>query len=122
MDDKFQVLDFFVDHACGVDNGGKANNSSSVLIIMENWDWHELFQGSFNFETVRTLNILKINTTERWSKMLHNINEFIGVLAVDAQVDGLNTGKLVEENCFAFHNGLGGKATKVSKAKNGRTI
>lgn len=65
---------------------------------MEYWNWHEAFESFFNVETVRTLDIFKINSSERWVKMLDNIDEFIWVLAVNAQINAVNVGEFFEKD------------------------
>jgi len=75
---------------------------------MHDRDVAEFFQLGLDLEALGRLDVLEVDATEGGGQRLHHLHEFDLVLLFHAQVDRVNVGELLEENCFALHNGLGG--------------
>ena len=67
-----------------------------MLVIMEDGDVHELFQLLFNIEAIRCLDIFEVDSAEGGAQELDAVDEIVGVLSIDANIDRLNASKLVE--------------------------
>ena len=58
------LLDISLRDEAGIDKAGQGHNRSAMLVIVENWDWHELFKALFYQETIRSFDVLKVYTPE----------------------------------------------------------
>ena len=67
-----------------------------MLIIMEDWNVHNLLEGFLDIETVGSLDIFEVYSTEGWAKVPHTVYQNIRVVGIHTQVDGLHAGKFVE--------------------------
>ena len=65
-----------IDQTCGTDH------SCTVLIIVENRDVHDLFQGLFNDETLRCLDVFEVNPPKRRPHKLHGIDKLLRIFCV----------------------------------------
>jgi hypothetical protein len=69
-----------------------------MLVIVENWDWHNLFKFLLDVEAVWTFNVFQIYSTEGWGETFDHIDELIFVWGVNANIDAVDTGELLEEH------------------------
>lgn len=84
---------------------------------MEDGDGHQFFQLLLNIEAVWRFNVLQVDATVRRGQVPDTVNELIGVGRVDAYVDRLYTGELIEQDSLALHHWLRGERTQIAKAK-----
>jgi hypothetical protein len=96
--DNFELGNVFSRDFHSIDQTSEANDGSSVLIIVENWNWHHTLKSFFNVEAVRTLDIFEVNTSERWMKILDNCDKLIWILAIDAEINAINISKFLEKD------------------------
>ena len=87
-----------------------------MLVIVEHGNGHELLELLLYVETVRALDILKIDASERWGQMLYAIHKVILVGSIYAEVDAIDASKLFEEDRLSLHHWLRGQGSNVTKA------
>ena len=90
-----------------IDEASKADDSSPVLVVVEDRDVHERLQLFLYVEAVRRLDVFEIDSTEGWSEQFDAVDKLFRILSVDAVINGFDTGELVEKYSFTFHHGLG---------------
>ncbi len=74
-----------------------------MLIVMEDWDVHLFFKGFFNMETLRSLDVFKVNTTKSWFHRLCYLNKLLGAFDSQVNIKHVDVSKCLKENTFAFH-------------------
>lgn len=89
---------------------------------MENWNVHQLLQFFLDVETVWTPDVLEVYPTERRCKIFNGIDKLIWVLGIDANIDGLHAGKLVEKHRLPLHDRLGSQSSNIAEAEHRRSI
>ena len=77
-----------------------------------------LLQSLLDFETLRSLYVLKIDTAERWSNSLNHLNKLVDICLVYFNVEHINISENLEKESLSFHNWLSSHCTDVSKSKN----
>lgn len=75
-----------------------------MLIVVEDRDWHGLFEAGFDFEAVRAFDIFEIDTTKRGSELLNGGDKVLCVFSLEAKINGIETSKFFEKNTFTFHH------------------
>ena len=87
IQNQFHISDLFVCQFEGIDETCKAYDSRAMLVIMEDWDFHELSELSLDIEAVRCFDIFQVNAAKRWSKALDTVDELVWILSIDTYVD-----------------------------------
>ena len=105
-----------IHHRCADDDGG------AMLIIMEHRDFHALAQLALDVETLRRLDVLEIDTTERGLERGDDVHQFVRVALIEFDVKAIDTGKLLEQHRLAFHHRLGGERTDRTQTEHRRAI
>ena len=93
-----------------------------MLIVMEDRNGHKLFESLLDVKAVRCLQVLKVDATIGRGQKLDTVDEIVWVLSIHADINRFDTSELVEEDCFALHDRLGGQCAQVAKAKDSRAI
>src|SRR5437899_1777597 len=84
---QLDILDVAAGEMEGVDQAGRRDDGSAVLIVMENRDVHQLAQALLDDETFRRLDVLEVDAAESRAEVAHAIDELVDVLGVDLEVD-----------------------------------
>merc|ERR1740139_365003 len=66
----FDVFNLSLGYVTRVDQSSQTHDSSSMLIIVEHWDIHDLLQLVLDVEAVRAFDIFQVDTTEGGSQAL----------------------------------------------------
>ena len=88
-----------------------------MLVIMKYWNVHELLQLLFNIEAIWALDVFKVDSSETGREVLDTVDEVVRVLSIHAQIDALNSRKLLEEHRLALHDGLRCQSADISEAE-----
>src|SRR5690606_33843114 len=97
-------------------------DGGTVLVIVEYRDVALLDQRPLNLETLRGLDVFKIDATEGDGDALDRIDKGLGAFRIDFDVEYIHTGKALEQHAFAFHNGLGCQRSEIAQPENGSAI
>ena len=123
VDDELAVLrDRGPVSSSGVDQAGGGDDRRAVLVVVEDGDVEQLLQPLLDDEAVGRPDILEIDAAERGAEVAHRIDELLGVLGVDQQVDGIDVGEALEQRGLAFHHRLCRQRAEIAEAEDGRAV
>src|SRR5690606_17669920 len=105
-----------------VDEGGGDANGGAVLIVVENRNAHALAQLALDIKAFGCLDVLKVDTAECGLKAGNDVDEAIGVVFVDLDIEHVDIGELLEQNGLAFHDGLGSERPDVAQPEHGGAV
>jgi hypothetical protein len=77
-----------------------------VLVVVKNRNIHQLAQALLDHETFRRLDVLEVNTTPAGADQLDAVDDLVGVLGGNLDIDGIDIGEALEQHRLAFHHGL----------------
>ena len=106
----------------GVEQGRTGNDGSAVLVVMEHRDAHFLLQRLLDDETFRSLDVLKIDAAERGFHRPYGSDELFGAARLEAQVEHVDIGEILEQDALAFHDRLGGVRPDVAEPEDGCAV
>jgi hypothetical protein len=118
----FQVFHLAARQMRGVDHARGADDSGAVLIIMEHRNVHQLAQALLDDETVGRLDVFQVDAAEGWAQVAYRGDEFLDVLGVQLQVDGVDVGKALEQHRLAFHHRLGSERAQIAQPQDGGAV
>ena len=73
------------------------DDGSTMLVVMHHRDVESLLQTLFDVEALRSLDVLQVDTTERWSNALYNFTEFFWVFFVNLDIKDIDSTINLEE-------------------------
>ena len=89
---------------------------------MEHRDVHQFAQALLDDEAFRRLDVLQIDAAPAGAEIAHAIDELVGVLGGDFQIDGVDVGEALEQHRLAFHHGLGRQRAAVAQPQDGGAV
>src|SRR3546814_17737116 len=95
------------DSTTRVQNIGRRKYSHSVLIVVENRNFHTFAHLLFDIETLGWLDVLKIDTTQRGFQRCDDVDQFVGVGFGQFDIENVDAGEFLEEATLALHDGFG---------------
>ena len=93
-----------------------------MLIIVENRHIEQFAQLLLDDETFRRLDVFQIDPAPALAEQFDAIDELVGVLGRDFEIDGIDVGKTFEQDRLAFHHRLGGQGAAIAQAEDGGAI
>ena len=79
-------------------------------------------QTLLNLEALRSLDILKVDTSECWSDCLYSLDELVWVFLVYLDIKHIDTTVNLEQQALTFHNRLSAHRAYVAQTQNCRTV
>ncbi len=122
VDDKFAILEIAPGQLGGVDEAGGGDDCRAVLVVVEDGDVKQLLQPLLDDKAVRCANVLEIDAAERGAEVAHRIDELVGILGVDEQIDRIDVGEALEQRGLAFHHGLCRQSAEIAESEDGRAV
>ena len=116
------VGDIFLDDAQAVEDSCGADDSRTVLIVMEHRNVHTFTQFLLNVETFRCFDIFQVDAAEGWLQCGNHVDKFVRVGFVHLDVENINTGELLEQNALAFHYGFTGERADIPQPEHRGTV
>ena len=127
--DKFTIFDLFADDFQSIEDTGKGDDGSTVLVIVEDRNLHSFFQSGFDLEAGGSTDIFQVDTAECGFQCADSGNDFFRIcLAVfceditETQGNSINACKFLEQNSFTFHHRHTGFRADVTETENGGTV
>ncbi len=77
-----------------------------MLVVVHDRDVHALAQGLLDDEAFRRLDVLQVDAAEARLHQRHRLDELVGILGVQFDVDRIDVGEALEQHRFAFHHRL----------------
>ena len=75
-----------------------------MLIIMKDRNVHDTFEFLFDIETVWSLNILQIDSTEGGSQVSDTVDEGVWILDINTDINRLYASELAKKHSLPFHD------------------
>ncbi len=116
------VLLLFAHHLQGVDDTRQHYDGRAVLVVVKNGDVQGGFQPLFNLKASGGGDVLQIDAPEAGSHPGHRLDDFLRVLGVQTDGDGIDAPKFFEQDGFSLHNRHGGMGPDVSQAQDGAAV
>ena len=101
--DNLDILHLAAGDVKRVDQTGGSDDGGAVLVVMEDRNLEPFAQLLLDDETFRRLDIFKIDAAKGRCQHGHRLDELIGVLGVNLEVDTINVGEFLEQDRLAFH-------------------
>ena len=89
---------------------------------MHHRDVKTLLQALLDIETLRGLDIFKVDTTKCRSDALYCLTEFLRVFLIDLDIEDVDATIYLEEKALTLHNRFSGHSTNITESQNGCTI
>ena len=93
-----------------------------MLVVVENGDLHPRLELLLDVEALGRLDVLEVDAAERGLEPGDALDELVGVLFVDLDVEHVDVGEPLEEDALPFHDGLAGERTDVAQPEHGRAV
>ena len=106
----------------GIDDAGGTDDGGAMLVVMEHRNVHQLAQLLLDDEAVGGLDVFQVHAAEAGRQIADGIDEFVHILGVHAQVNGVHIGKALEQHRLAFHHRLGGQGPQVTQPQDGSAV
>ena len=99
----------------GVDEGGRRDDRSAVLIVVKDRNVHQFAQTLLDHKAVGRLDVFEIDGAAGRPEITHRADEGFDIAGIDFQVHGIDIGEALEEDGLALHHGLGGERTQIAE-------
>ena len=109
-------------HFQRVQQRGAGDDGGAVLVVVEDRDLHRLLQCLLDVEALRRLDVLEIDAAEGGFQQLADLDNLVGIMGVDFDVEHIHVGEAFKEDSLAFHDGLAGEGADISQAEDGGSV
>ena len=89
---------------------------------MEDRDVEQILQLRLDPKTVGARDILQIDAAEGRADVADDLDEGVGVLGGDLNVEGVEVGEAFEQDRLSLHHRFGGESAEIAQAEDGRSI
>ncbi len=119
---ELDLLEVLADHLQAVEDGRADHDGGAVLVVVEDRDLHALAQLALDVEALRRLDVFQVDATEGGFQRGDDLDQLVGVLFVDFDVEDVDAGELLEQHPLAFHHRLGGQRADVAQTQHGGAV
>ena len=120
--DDAHVLNLLTINLQSIHEASTRNDGCAMLIIVHHGDIAVLFQTFFDIEALGSLDILKVDASERGSNAFYGLAELYGVGLIDFDIENVDAAIDLEEQALALHDRLAGQSTDVAQSEHSGTI
>ena len=96
---------------------GAGDDRGAVLVVVEDRDLHRLLQRFFDVEALRRLDVFQVDAAEGGLQKLAGLDDFVGIVGVQFDVEHVDVGKALEQHTLAFHDRLAGQRADVAQSE-----
>ena len=93
-----------------------------MLVVVEDGDVHPRLERAFDLEALRRLDVLEVDAAQRRLERGDDLDELVGVLLGELDVEDVDAGELLEQAALAFHHGLARQRADVAEAEHRRAV
>ena len=115
--DHLDVLELAPGQVAGVDQAGGGDDRGAVLVVVHDRDVHPLAQGLLDDEAFGRGDVLEVDAAEARLHQRDRVDERVGILGVELDVDRIDVGEALEQHRLAFHHRLGGERAEIAEAE-----
>ena len=98
------ILNLLADNLKRVKQSCGNNNSSAVLVVVENRNIANFLKSLFNLKAPRSGNVLEVNSAERAANHINCVYNLVNALASYANREGVNITERLKQRAFTLHN------------------
>ena len=113
------LVDFLAGDLERVEQRRAGDDRGAVLIVVEDRNLQRLPERLFDVEAVRRLDVLEVDAAEGRLESWQELDDVVGVLGADLEVEDVEVGELLEEVALALHDRLAGERADVAEAEDG---
>ena len=116
------LRDVLTVHLKGVLQSGSRDDSRTVLVVVHHRDVESALQALLDIEALRSLDVLKVDTTECRCNLLHGLAEFLRVFFSYFDIENVDTAINLEQQSLTFHHWFTAHCANISQSEHGSTI
>ena len=121
-DDHGDVLGALADEPQRVQQRGEHDDRGAVLVVVEDRDVELGAQPPLDLEAARRRDVLEVDAAERRRRRLHERDDLVDVLGVEAERERVDAGELLEQQRLALHHRHRRLRADVAEAEHGRAV
>ncbi len=99
----------------GVDQPRDRDNRSAVLVVMHHRDLHPVAQRGLDDEAFGCLDVFQIDPAEGRLHQRDRVDEGLGILGGELDIDRIDIGEALEQYRLAFHHRLGRQRPEIAQ-------
>ena len=111
------VADRLADQLEAVEQRRAGDDRGAVLVVVEDGDLHPLPQLLLDVEALGRLDVLEVDAAERRLERGDDLDELVGVLLGELDVEHVDARELLEQAALALHHRLAGERADVAEAE-----
>ena len=93
-----------------------------MLVVVEDRDIQFLLQTALDLKAGRRGDVLQVDAAEHRGQQPHGLDDFFGIVGVQADGEGVHTAEFLEQNGLALHHRLGGGGADVAQAQHSGAV
>ena len=98
-----------------VEQRGAGDDRGAVLVVVEDRDLQRLAERLLDVEAVRRADVLEVDAADRRLEQLAELDDVVGILGADLEIEDVDIGELLEEVPLALHHRLSGHRADVAE-------
>ena len=119
---QLDLIDALVDQLERVDDGGRGNDRGAVLIVVKHRDLHAILELLLDKKALRCLDVLEVDAAEGRLQAGDDIDQLVGIVLGDLDIEDIDAGELLKQHRFAFHHRLGRERPDVAEPEHGGAV
>ena len=121
-EDDLHLVDLLADDLERVEERGAGDDRRAVLVVVEDGDLERLPQRLLDVEAVGRLDVLEVDPADGGLEELAELDDVVGRLGADLEVEDVDVGELLEEVALALHDRLAGERADVAESEDGGAV
>ena len=105
-----------------IGQAGQRNDGGAVLVVVEDGDVAAFLELALDLKASGRGNILKVDAAERAGDERDGIDEFVHIVRLDTQREGIHIAEGLEEHAFALHDRHTGLRADIAETEDGRAV
>ena len=118
----FTSLDVLAGHFERVLQRGGGDDGRAVLVVVEDGDLHHRLEPLLDLEALRRGDVLEVDAAERRLHDPDGVDELLGVVRFELEIEDVDVGEALEEDGLPFHHRLAGRGADVAEAEDGGAV
>ena len=105
-----------------VDERCRGDDRRSVLVVVHDRNVQLLDEPPFDLETFGSFYVFEIDPAEGGGDSLDGGDELLRIGRIDLDVEGVDSGEVLEKHAFALHDRFGGQRADVAQSQYGGSV
>ena len=93
-----------------------------MLVVVKHRNLHAVAQLALDVEAFRSLDVLQVDTAETGFQAGDDLDQFVGVVFADFDIEHVDAGEFLEQDTFSFHHRLGRQRTDIAQTEHGGAV